>query len=57
MPVYVKKKDKEVWHWCKNCSNYPKGKDLDSRKTKPPANKGKLCTQCAAKAAKKGCKA
>jgi len=30
MPTYVRKKGSDAWHWCKNCSNYPTGSDVET---------------------------
>lgn len=54
--MYVKKQDTNVWHWCTNCSTYPKGNELDTRKGKPRAKDAKFCAQCTAKTANLGCK-
>ena len=50
MPEYRKRKGRDAWHWCKNCSNWPTGRegvDYDSRQTKPTS--GELDNQCRAK--------
>jgi hypothetical protein len=46
MPEYRKKKGKDTWHWCKNCSNWPTS-DYDSTSTKPSDNE--LCNECKGK--------
>lgn len=47
MPTYKKRKDSDTWHWCTNCSNYPRGTDVDTRDRKPSS--GELCNQCLSK--------
>jgi len=51
--AYRKKEKSEVWHWCSNCSNFPK-KDYEERKTKP--RNGKLCYECTGKDKGGSCK-
>jgi len=50
MPTYRKRKGKDTWHWCKNCSNYPTS-DYDevtmSGKERP--SYGELDNECLAK--------
>jgi hypothetical protein len=46
MPEYRKKKGSDTWHWCRNCSNWPRW-DYDSRLTKPTS--GELDNECKAK--------
>ena len=46
MAVYRRKKGSDTWHWCSNCSNWPKS-DYDSKPSKPSS--GELCDQCLAK--------
>lgn len=53
--VYRQREGKDTWHFCKNCSNWPKKKPYVERKTKP--TKGDLCNQCRAKKKRKECKA
>lgn len=52
MPTYVKRAGSDVWHWCKNCTNYPSPSEIDetkvlSGKTRPST--GELDNQCKAK--------
>ena len=34
MPTYRRKKNRDTWHWCRNCSNWPKSNYVE-RSTKP----------------------
>ena len=43
METYRKKKGSDTWHWCHNCSNFPKS-DYDEQSTKPTS--GELCNEC-----------
>jgi len=45
--VYKRKKGTDTWHWCKNCSNYPTGTDVEVSYTKPTS--GELDNECKAK--------
>jgi len=54
MPTYVKRKNSDTWHWCKNCSNYPSEKVIEkTRRSKPKG--AKLCPQCESKAKRGQC--
>jgi len=44
--TYRKKKGKDTWHFCTNCSNWPTS-DYDEKTTKPTS--GELCNECIAK--------
>ncbi|RKE85707.1 hypothetical protein DFO46_2508 [Rhizobium sp. AG855] len=44
--AYRRRKDKDAWHWCKNCSNWPKS-DYVEQSSKPTS--GELCNECLAK--------
>ncbi len=46
MMTYRKRKDKDTWHFCTNCANWPTS-NYDERKEKPTT--GELCNQCRAK--------
>lgn len=46
MPEYRRKKGSDTWHWCRNCSNWPKW-DYDSQSSKPTS--GELDNECKAK--------
>lgn len=43
---YRRKKDKDTWHFCRNCSNWPTS-NYESQQTKPTS--GELCDECLAK--------
>lgn len=56
MVKYVKRKGSQydTWHWCKNCSNYPKkGEEVTTRDTRPSYD---LCNQCLAKEDRRDCR-
>lgn len=44
--TYRKKKGSDTWHFCSNCSNWPRY-DYDERTSKPTY--GELCNECQAK--------
>jgi len=46
--TYRKKKGRDAWHFCKNCSNWPT-KDYQQKSEKPPRSSGELCDECRAK--------
>ena len=50
--AYRQKKNSDIWHWCKNCTNYPTS-NYEERTSKP--HRGDLCTQCLSKEKKKIC--
>ena len=53
MVTYVKAKDTDTWHWCTNCTQYPKKENIkESTTTKPTFD---LCNQCKAKETDKNC--
>lgn len=53
MTTYVRKKG-DRWHWCKNCTQYPKEENIeDSTSTRPSFD---LCDQCLAKEKEENCK-
>jgi len=57
MAEYRRRKGSDTWHWCTNCSNWPKGragKDFVVKHTRPRA--GELDNQCLAKERKGTCK-
>ncbi len=50
MPTYVQAAGSDSWHWCRNCSNYPKSpakRQQQTGKTRPSS--GELCDQCKGK--------
>ena len=51
--AYRKRKDKDTWHFCSNCSNWPTS-NYDEKQTKP-AN-GELCDECKSKQKNGDCK-
>lgn len=53
MPEYRRIKGSDVWHWCRNCSNWPTS-NYDSRRTKPTS--GELDNQCRSKEKEGNCR-
>ena len=53
MAQYRKLKESDTWHFCSNCSNYPK-RGYTTSSGKPTS--GELCNQCQAKQSKNDCK-
>ncbi len=43
---YRKKRGRDAWHWCRNCSNWPTS-DFDTRSSRPSS--GELCNECKSK--------
>jgi hypothetical protein len=52
-PEYRRRKDRDTWHWCRNCSIWPT-LDYVSQNTKPTT--GELDNECLAKDDKGDCK-
>ena len=46
--TYRRRKDKDAWHWCKNCTNWPVQAGTYVEQTNKPTT-GELCNQCQAK--------
>ncbi len=53
MTTYRRRKGRDTWHWCKNCSNWPTS-DYIERNTKPTY--GELDNECRAKEKAGDCK-
>jgi hypothetical protein len=53
MPTYRKKKERDTWHWCRNCSNWPTS-DYVERNTEPTS--GEKCDECLAKKERVNCR-
>lgn len=49
---YRRRKDKDTWHFCRNCANWPTS-NYESRQTKPTS--GELCDECQAKDKRSDC--
>lgn len=47
MAVYKRRDSSDTWHWCTNCSKYPKGPNVQTNPTKP--SDYELCNECKAK--------
>lgn len=54
MRIFRRTKGTNKWHWCKNCSGYPRWKYDELISDKPPF--GKLCNECIAKEIARNCK-
>ncbi|MEA1994963.1 MAG: hypothetical protein U9N18_02235 [Campylobacterota bacterium] len=52
MAEYRKRKGRDTWHWCKNCSNWPIS-DYETRRSKPTS--GELCNECKSKEKEGSC--
>lgn len=50
--TYRKKKNKDTWHFCSNCSNWPTS-DYDTSTSKPTS--GEFCNECQSKKANGNC--
>jgi len=48
MTIFRKKKDSDTWHWCTNCTEYPKSDFIEKEFTNSPSP-GEKCNQCIAK--------
>ncbi len=56
MTVYRRRKHRDAWHWCRNCTYWPKSNYVAQGKpgkTRPTT--GELCNQCRSKERKKNC--
>jgi hypothetical protein len=45
MPTYRRRKGSDVWHWCRNRSNWPTS-DYDEVTTRDRPSSGELDNQC-----------
>lgn len=52
MVIYVKGSESDTWHWCKNCTRYPKN-IYQKRSDRPSFD---LCNQCKSKERDKTCR-
>jgi hypothetical protein len=48
---YRRKRDRDTWHWCRNCSNWPTS-DYVEQTNKPS---GEQCNECRGKDANGTC--
>ncbi len=53
MVIYKRKKGSDTWHWCKNCSRYPSGPDVETKTTRPSYD---LCNECKSKEREGSCR-
>jgi len=52
--TYRRRRRRETWHFCANCSNWPTSGDYNERASKPTT--GELCDQCQAKQRHNNCR-
>lgn len=52
-PNYRRKNERDTWHFCKNCNNWPTSKYV-SKSVKPTT--GEFCNECLAKVKRGDCK-
>ncbi len=55
---FRRRKGSDTWHWCRNCSNWPKGKvgvDYDVRNAPRKNPPGELDNECLSKERKGEC--
>lgn len=50
--TYRRKKNSDVWHFCRNCSNWPTA-DYDEQQTRPTS--GELDNECRSKQSAGAC--
>jgi hypothetical protein len=55
MAEYRRRKDKDTWHWCRNCRNDPKSDYIVYSGAGKPTY-GELCNECQAKVRDLNCK-
>lgn len=51
MTTYRRRKEKDTWHWCTNCNNYPNNLDdvTETKAGKERPSSGELCNECRGK--------
>jgi len=54
MPTYRKRKGRDTWHWCTNCSLWPDS-DYEEVTTPGRPSSGELCNECRSKEEKGEC--
>ena len=54
MAEYRKLKNSDTWHWCTNCSNYPKGRGIYVSNNRQSG--GEKCNECLAKTKRGDCR-
>jgi hypothetical protein len=52
--TYRRRKGYDTWHFCANCSNWPKWPDLYDEQVSKPTT-GEFCNECRAKRASGNC--
>ena len=53
-PTYARRENSDVWHWCWDCSKYPRAGDLVMRQEKPSS--GRFCKECQSKTKRGNCR-
>lgn len=53
---YRKREDSDTWHWCRNCSNWPRLRPYVVQKRRRRPSSGELCNQCGAKEDNDNCR-
>jgi len=54
MAIYRRQKDSDTWHWCRNCSSWPRG-DYEERNSDETLS-GELCNECIEKERAENCR-
>jgi hypothetical protein len=54
MAAYRRRKDRDTWHFCANCTEYPKTPGTYVEQYSKPTT-GELCNQCKAKRDNNNC--
>ena len=49
MTTYRRRRGKDAWHWCKNCSNYPTEDYEEETVSSGRPSRGELCNECRGK--------
>ena len=44
--TYVRRPERDTWHWCRNCSRFPETQEVKTSSRRPRAD---LCDECKAK--------
>lgn len=54
---YRRRKDRDTWHFCLNCSNFPEEDYFSYGGEKEKPDEGELCDECQAKDREGNCEA
>ena len=49
MTTYRRRRGRDIWHWCKNCSNYPTEDYVEETVSTGRPSSGELDNECLAK--------